>query len=225
MGLRGWAVLGLLVGAIGWWYSPVSPRVPDPPRVVAAAASGDGPSSAVANVLCPPPPRTGAGAPPLQSDVPSGFPALAIEEARLTPLAGFSIDARVLGRQDYASGREADFSPTDLALGWGRMRDDAVVSQLQIRQSSRWYNYRWQGQPPIPPGEIAASSANMHFIPSDRATAAALRRIGTSDRVRIDGWLVEVDADDGWRWRSSLSREDTGAGACEVVYVCGIARF
>jgi hypothetical protein len=43
-------------------------------------------------------------------------------------------------------------------------------------------------------------------------------------RVRIDGWLVQVDANDGWHWRSSLSREDTGGGACEVVYVCSISR-
>ena len=26
-------------------------------------------------------------------------------------------------------------------------------------------------------------------------------------------------APDGWRWRSSLTREDTGAGACELVWV------
>ena len=30
------------------------------------------------------------------------------------------------------------------------------------------------------------------------------------DHVRIDGWLVEADAPDGWRWRSSTTREDTG---------------
>jgi hypothetical protein len=30
-------------------------------------------------------------------------------------------------------------------------------------------------------------------------------------------------APDGWRWRSSLTREDTGAGACELVWVERIA--
>ena len=37
--------------------------------------------------------------------------------------------------------------------------------------------------------------------------------------VRIDGWLVEAKAGDGWHWRSSLTRKDTGAGACEVIFV------
>lgn len=212
MSLRLWLLLGMLVGA-GWWYSPVSPRVPE----VAAAADGTTP-------LCPPPPRVGAGDPPLQSPVPSSLPTFRLQAATLQPLAGISIDARVLSREDYSAGREAELSPTDLALGWQRMRDDAVLSRLAIGQSSRWYRYRWQGEPPLPPQEIARSSANMHMIPFDQATARALRQVRAGDGVRIDGWLVEATTGDGWRWRSSLTREDTGAGGCELVYVCAIAR-
>src|SRR5690606_15233061 len=144
------------------------------------------------------------------------------EEGTLTPLAGLRIEARVLSRRDYASGREARFSPTDLALGWERMRDDAVLARLDITQSSRWYRYRWRDAPPLPPQEIVRSSANMHMIPSTPGVASALREVRRDDTVRIDGWLVQVDAPDGWRWRSSLSREDTGSGACELVYVCAV---
>ena len=39
---------------------------------------------------------------------------------------------------------------------------------------------------------------------------------------RLDGWLIEADAPDGWTWRSSLTREDSGDGACEVIYVCSL---
>ena len=148
--------------------------------------------------------------------------AFRLKPATLQPLAGFSVDARVLSREDYASGRESALSPTDLALGWQRMGDDAVLSHLAISQSARWYHYRWNGQPPLPPREIAESSANMHMIPADARVAVALHRIAKGDRIRIDGWLVRADAPDGWRWRSSLTREDVGAGACEVVYVCSI---
>jgi hypothetical protein len=42
--------------------------------------------------------------------------------------------------------------------------------------------------------------------------------------VRIDGWLIEANAPDGWRWRSSTTREDAGGGACEVIYVCSISK-
>ena len=31
--------------------------------------------------------------------------------------------------------------------------------------------------------------------------------------------LVEATSEDGWRWRSSLTREDTGARSCELVFV------
>jgi hypothetical protein len=104
------------------------------------------------------------------------------------------------------------------------MRDDTVLAHLDIDQSNRWYHYRWQGAPPIPVDEIVRSSANMHMIPSSDTIAKELARVRKGDRVRIEGWLVEADAPDGWRWRSSLTREDSGSGACEVVYVCGITR-
>ena len=100
-----------------------------------------------------------------------------------------------------------------------------MLAQLKISQSSRWYHYRWAGDPPLPPREIARSSANMHMIPASESVTRALAAVRKDDRVRIDGWLVEAKAADGWHWRSSLSREDTGAGACEVVYVCSISRL
>ena len=96
----------------------------------------------------PLPPLVARGQAPLQSDVPDSLAPFQLEDASLQPLAGFSVDARVLSRDDYGFGREADYSPTDLALGWGRMTDDAVLSKLDIGQSSRWYHYRWQGDPP-----------------------------------------------------------------------------
>lgn len=210
MNLRLVAAL-LVLCAIGWWYSPISPRVPKPPAPVAGATAD-----------CPMPSRADAGGAPLQSRPPRSLPAFALEAATLQPLAGFSIDARVLSREDYSRGREADLSPTDLALGWQEMTDDAVLSRLDISQSGRWYHYRWKGEPPLAPTRIARSSANMHMIPSDAAVARALRKVRAGDRVRIEGWLVEATAPDGWRWRSSLTREDTGNGACELVYVCAI---
>ena len=64
----------------------------------------------------------------------------------------------------------------------------------------------------------------MHMLPADDAVAAALGDVEAGERVRIDGWLVQVNAPDGWRWRSSLTREDSGGGACELVYVCAVTR-
>ncbi len=128
----------------------------------------------------------------------------------------FELNARVLSVKDYLSGREADLSPRDLALGWNRMMEDAVVEQIDISQSGRWYRWRTDNYP-IPRREIETSSANMHMVPANEAVARLLDEVDEDDRVRIVGQLVDISAADGWRWRSSRSRTDTGKGACELV--------
>lgn len=211
MSPRGWLLLALVASALGWWYSPLSPR----PATAPASADGT-------TIDCRLPPQVHAGASPLQSPVPDSMAPFPLQVAQLIPLAGFSVEARVLSRRDYRSGREAELSPTDLALGWGRMRDDAVLARLDISQAARFYSYRWQGEPPLPHAELVRSSANMHLIPANAAVAERLRDVRANQQVRIDGWLVAAETDDGWAWRSSTTREDSGAGACELVYVCAL---
>jgi hypothetical protein len=143
--------------------------------------------------------------------------------ATVTPLAGFSLQARILGREDYSLGNESRFSPTDLALGWGPMATEGMAERLGVTQGSRWYRYRWGSEgPPLPPATIARNSANMHLVPADAAVAAAIGRTRDGQVVRLQGWLIRIDDPSGWHWQSSLSREDTGAGACELVLVCAI---
>jgi hypothetical protein len=140
----------------------------------------------------------------------------------LEPLADFALEARVLSRHDYTFDTESALSPTDFALGWGRMSDSAVIDRLEISQSSRFYSYHWPDQPPIPADEIRRSSANMHLIPADDAVAREISRVRVGEIVTLQGHLIEAKRADGWHWRSSLTREDSGAGACEVVLVDAI---
>jgi len=137
----------------------------------------------------------------------------------LTPLADFTTEARVLSRLRYSSDDGAELSPIDFALGWGRMSDSAVIEQLDIGQGARFFTYRWADEPPIPPSEIIVSASNMHLIPEDIAIERALDRVRAGQVVRLKGQLVKAERADGWLWTSSLSREDTGAGACELFYV------
>jgi hypothetical protein len=156
---------------------------------------------------------------PQQVDIPQGQ-AFAVKDFQITPLADFELTARVLSRADYGFDPESPLSPTDLAMGWGRMSDSAVLDKLKISQSSRWYTYRWGNDgPPIPPEEIIRSSSNMHMIPADATVAATLLRVRPGDLVHLRGELIQARRADGRVWRSSLSRTDTGDGACEVVWV------
>lgn len=154
---------------------------------------------------------------PLQNNL-APAPSVRFNEYQLTLLAEFSIDARVLGRENYRFGREAELSPWDFALGWGEMARPEIAEQFDIRQSGRWYYWRAQ-QLPIPQRQVETSSANMHLIPANAQVREQLERLDEEDQLRLRGFLVEARGDDGWRWRSSLSREDTGNGACEVILV------
>lgn len=190
-------VLLLVLALIGWWLSPPAGR------------------SRAPGVLAP--------EAPVQVDL---HDAAVIEHEgfRLTPLAKFSINARVLSREDYRFDAESALSPMDLALGWGRMSDTAVLERLDIRQSVRFYSYRWADMPPLPPAEIVESSANMHMVPANSAVARQLEKVRKGDVVQLEGFLIEARRNDGWYWRSSLTRKDSGAGACELLYVTSVIR-
>jgi hypothetical protein len=154
---------------------------------------------------------------PVQQSVSDAHP-FSFKGYRVTPLARFTMEARVLAREDYRIGRESELSPIDFVFGWGRMSDGAVLDQINIRQSNRFYYWNVK-EFPIPRHEIETSSANMHLIPADNAIERSLDKVRRGQVVQLRGYLVRVDANDGWSWASSLSRNDTGAGACELIYV------
>lgn len=125
-------------------------------------------------------------------------------------LESYEGEFRVLSRENYNFGREAELSPVDFALGWGEMAKPEVYKQLSIRQSNRWYHWGYEQAPPIPVEEIASLSANTHLIPATPAIATQLKQIDEDDLIYLKGKLVEVTATDGWQWRSSLSAMTQG---------------
>lgn len=158
-----------------------------------------------------------ARAEPVQRDLKNAR-AFSHDGYSLTPLANFAIEARVLSRKKYSVGREADLSPVDLALGWGPMSDNRVLDKISISQGNRFYYWRVE-QFPIPQAEIIRHSSNMHMIPANEQVARQLAAVRQGSVVSITGQLVKITAADGWHWQSSLSRTDTGNGACELVWV------
>lgn len=160
---------------------------------------------------------------PIQRDLSDG-PRFLLNSLEARAVAQYAISGRVLSSARYRLGREAALAPFDLALGWGRMTDPAVIDRLDISQGGRWYFWSYQGEPPLPLRQIETSSANVHLIPADATVARALRRASAGQAIALRGYLLELRAADGWQWRSSLSREDTGNGACELMYVQAVGR-
>jgi hypothetical protein len=137
----------------------------------------------------------------------------------LTVRASYQLTARVLSRERYRFDSMADLAPEDLALGWGPMSDNRILRTLEISQSNRFYYWRATAATSLARQAIIAHSANTHVIPQDSAVARALARLRPGQVVTLRGELVDAVRNDG-RWlKTSLVREDTGAGACEVMLV------
>jgi hypothetical protein len=139
-------------------------------------------------------------------------------EFNFKALAEYQIKARVLSRNNFSIGKESEISPFDLALGWGPMSDQSVIDKLAISQSNRWY--RWKADVlPIPAKEISLNSANVHIIPKEEKVEEKFNNVYKGSLIEMKGYLVEVTTLDGWRWKSSLKRDDTAGGSCELFWV------
>jgi hypothetical protein len=151
-------------------------------------------------------------------DVRAGF--------RITKVARYAMTARVLGVETYRWDAAADVAPVDLALAWGPVADPWVVSQLKVTQGGRWYHWRTRSsQWPLPRREIEKHSANVHIVPEGDEVLTFVRSLEPGEVVTLEGWLVDLTAEDGsGDMKTSTTRNDTGAGACEILYVTAARR-
>jgi hypothetical protein len=155
---------------------------------------------------------------PLQSEL-EAPQTLTRGDFAVVPQAQFSAEVRVLSRERYRLGPLADVSPLDIAVGWGPMSDSAVLANLDISQSGRFYFWHYDDSPPIPPQAIVSHSANWHLVPANDLVWRKLSGLRVGDVVKLEGMLVNLENPQVGTMTTSLTREDSGAGACEIVYV------
>jgi len=156
---------------------------------------------------------------PTQENLPGNEPAFDFGDFRLKPLARFTLDARLLHSRIYRFDPGARLVPIDLAVGWGPMSDQQVLDRLHITQSMRFFWYEYQNSPPIPKDQINNHATNIHIIPSTPELAASCKSLRYGELVHFRGELVEATGPHIGTWRSSLSRTDSGNGACELLYL------
>jgi hypothetical protein len=145
--------------------------------------------------------------------------AIGLDDGRLIPRARFSAQVRVLSRERYWLGTLAEISPLDIAVGWGPMSDSAVLGELDISQSGRFYFWQYDDAPPVPREIIESHSANWHLVPANDRVWRTLRGLRVGSVVTLEGMLVDIETLDQGTIKTSLRRDDTGAGACEILYV------
>ncbi|MDR1010002.1 MAG: hypothetical protein LBM04_02550 [Opitutaceae bacterium] len=145
----------------------------------------------------------------------------------ITPLAHYAITAVVLARDRYRFDTMSGICPVDLGLGWGPMSDAERINLMDFYQSYRWMDWRVSAKNKsklgLSPSEVNRHAANTHCIPADAAIKKTLLSVKRHDLVTLKGYLIRANNSKN-SFLSSLSRTDTGAGACEIVFVTEIQR-
>lgn len=130
----------------------------------------------------------------------------------------FSIKGLLISKRRYLGDERADIAPLDMVLGWQKMSDPAILKEIAVRQNNRFYYWR-VNQFPLSRQELELMSTNVHLIPDSPAVMSQLMQMERGQAVALDGYLVDVKAEDGFIWATSRVRNDTGDGACEIMLV------
>jgi hypothetical protein len=141
----------------------------------------------------------------------------------LQPRAHYNIEARVLSVERYRTDNGSDLAPIDFAVGWGPMSDTATLQHFRITQGGRFYTI-FPDEQAIDIPTALRSSANMHLIPADSTVREMLLSTRPGHVVTLHGYLVQAGRRDGFTWNTSLTRNDSGGGACELMYVQSMER-
>lgn len=151
----------------------------------------------------------------------------------LTPVAEYKIQALVVHRMDYRffSIHNSDsIFPVDLCLIWGENLENKSYQNkdLSFSQDSRFCFFRWRREASINPDLIS----NNHLITNDPDILRIINQVKPGDQVSISGYLVNVEAKkvgkvseydpSAFNLATSLSRTDSGGGACEIIYIKNI---
>ncbi|MGE5298154.1 MAG: hypothetical protein ACM3KM_03250 [Acidobacteriaceae bacterium] len=145
----------------------------------------------------------------------------------LTPVYQYSISGLIVSRMDYrwfSLNRTDETFPVDLCMTWGENAATKAFAKTSFRQDNRWCYWTMPGNLKVNQDEVS----NNHLIVNNPSLEKRILSLKTGDQVKIKGKLVNVKAatDEPGRhessaiaMNSSTVREDSGAGACEIIYV------
>ncbi|MEM1186908.1 MAG: hypothetical protein AAGA95_08275 [Pseudomonadota bacterium] len=160
-----------------------------------------------------------AAAPPEQLSI-SAEP-LILGDVALIPRAEFAVTAKVLAKRRYRWDEMADAARWDFALGWGMLSDEAVLDGTKVLQGDRLMYWHLYGKP-LDLQTVERSSANVHLIGETPDIEKQFAAVPRGAIVTMQGRLVDIRFADNRVIPTSLTRDDTGVGACEILLVSSI---
>jgi hypothetical protein len=145
--------------------------------------------------------------------------------AIVEPKQRYEIAGRVVLTDLYYTDGMSIVSPVDLSLIWGKLATDPkALKGISFQHYLRFGAFQWSGATGVDAAMFKSHFSNNHLIPSTDRIKQALTSVDAGDRVVLSGYLVNVTASPkaggaAFYAESSLTRDDTGAGACEIMYV------
>ncbi|HHX59790.1 MAG TPA: hypothetical protein GX707_03480 [Epulopiscium sp.] len=138
----------------------------------------------------------------------------------LFPQAEYELTGVVKSKKKYVD-FSSQISKYDLALAWGDLNKKEIDDTISYSQSGRWYYFRYKADTPVSQDYISKHSANVHIIPKDKKVLKKIKKLKKGHLVTLKGFLVDVDfkVPNASLWTTSRKRDDTGDGACEILYV------
>ena len=143
----------------------------------------------------------------------------------------YEVDALVVSAKSYKGYSIQDtICPKDIAFAWGDVAAHNSDIDFHWSQSGRFCYWELDSYDDAATlggvNAIIPQISNNHIIPADTTVKDDLKKVKTGDHIRLEGYLVDIVGTDKdgttFTWSSSTSRDDTGNGACEVIYTTKI---
>ena len=148
----------------------------------------------------------------------------------ITPRATYDISGLVVsqhrGDAFFNLGHKVDpGNIKDVCVVWGDAVTSGAYRKVTFTSGEFTCSFSWSRNftPPFNPEK----ASNNHLIPATAAIDRQIRAIHVGDQIRLTGFLVDYtvtkDGQEIFTRRTSLTRSDTGNGACEILYVTGLS--
>lgn len=106
----------------------------------------------------------------------------------------------------------------DLCIVWGDNADTLDLNAFDFWNGQFTCNISTSSDPAwtaFKPDELS----NNHLLSDDEAIREQIQKVNIGDRVRLTGWLSRYGNDQGFSRDTSTTRDDSGNGACETIFI------
>lgn len=111
-----------------------------------------------------------------------------------------------------------DLNVKDICVLWGDNLQDQILQNFIFSSTDWTCNFKTLNDSAWEAFDQNQGSNN-HLLVADENLKKEIKKAKKGDQIYFKGYLAKYSHDQGFERDTSTSREDTGNGACEVVYV------